>query len=103
MLGPSQLCRVRLASSAVEIGPKCLGAKYVVLRSSESPLPCGGASGVFGARPKCRTGMVDSLSEGVILKREGRKVLMRGEERIVFPLPIDDVGALKPFLWQHPL
>jgi len=47
--------------------------------------------------------MVDSLSEGVILKREGRKVLMRGEERIVFPLPIDDVGALKPFLWQHPL
>jgi len=102
MLGPSKLCRIRFTLSAVDICPKGLGAEHIMLGPSQATLGSGQTSGVFGVRPKCRAGMVDGPSEGVILQDEICKLLDGREEGVVLLRSIDDIGALKPFLRQYP-
>lgn len=103
MLGPVQLRRIRLALTTVDIRPKGLATKYVVLCPAKVSLPGGRSARVLCARPKYRARMVDSLSKIILLKCEEREVLDSVEEDVELPRAIDDIGALKPFLRQNPL
>jgi hypothetical protein len=103
MLGPVLLVRIVLGVATVDICPKGLNGQHVVLGSTESPLPSWGTSGITDSGGEGGAGVIDCSIEAILPENKSRKVFVGGEELVELLFPVDDIGALKPFLRQDSL